>query len=151
MPSGGARPNTGGKRPGAGRKKGTPNKFTLHQKKLALEGGPSPLQILTNLARDHYTAYLYERRKSPAKRDEAKLMEKAKAAESAAEKAAPYIHSKMPTALHHSGPGGGPIPTLDLTNLTDEQLEALEPVIAALAAAGGLAGADQEGEGAPEA
>ncbi|MDZ5448941.1 hypothetical protein [Labrys sp. ZIDIC5] len=140
----------GGRRPGSGRKKGVPNKITLAERKKALEGGFSPLQILTNLARDHYDAYLKERRKG-IKVDDAKLMEKAKAAESAAEKAAPYIHSKMPTALHHSGPGGGPIPTLDLTKLTDEQLAALEPVISALAAAGGLAGADPEGEGTPEA
>jgi hypothetical protein len=40
-----------------------------------------------------------------------------------------------------SGPGGGPIQTVDLTNMTEEQLNALEAIFGPLAGAGG----DDEG------
>lgn len=44
----------------------------------------------------------------------------------------------------HTGAGGGPIQTMDLSKLTDEQLAALEPVLSALAGGpGGVAGSGQ--------
>lgn len=48
-----------------------------------------------------------------------------------------------------TGKGGGPVQVqhIDLSKMTDEQLAALEPVIAALAATGGASSADPGGEG----
>jgi hypothetical protein len=47
---GGARPNTGGRRPGSGRKKGTPNKVTAEIKELAQNYGPQGIAELARLA-----------------------------------------------------------------------------------------------------
>jgi phage terminase small subunit len=56
--------------------------------------------------------------------------------------------SYAPTKHAHSGPNGGPIPTVDLTNATDEDLDRLEALFGPLAgAAGDDAEADQAGEG----
>lgn len=45
-----------------------------------------------------------------------------------------------------SGPNGGPIQTVDLTNMTEDQLNALEALFGPLAAAGGDDEGDQGGE-----
>ncbi|MEW9304541.1 hypothetical protein [Labrys neptuniae] len=139
----------GGRQPGAGRPKGRRNTFTEAEKKKALARGLSPLEVMTDLMNHSYKRWKAEARKR--KPDEDVLMAKQKATLEAAEKLAPYIHPKL-AAVQHTGKGGGPIPVaVDLTKLSDAELTALEPVVAALAAAGGLAGADPEGEGTPEA
>lgn len=46
-----------------------------------------------------------------------------------------------------SGPDGGPIQTIDLTNASEEQLNALEAIFGPLAASGGDDEGDQSGEG----
>lgn len=46
-----------------------------------------------------------------------------------------------------SGPGGGPIQTMDLTNLSDDQLASLETIFGPLAGTGGDDEADPSGEG----
>lgn len=51
--------------------------------------------------------------------------------------------------LELTGKNGGPIQTFDYSKLTDEQLKQLEPILAALATAGGDAGGDQGGAAAP--
>ena len=139
----------GGRQPGSGRKKGVPNKITLAARKRALAMGDSSLEVMTELMLWARDTWRWENNKRD--RDEQAVMEKWDAALRAAEKLAPYMHSKAPVAVRHSGGNGGPIQSLDLSKLTDEQLAALEPVISALAAAGGLAGADPEGEGTAEA
>lgn len=45
-------------------------------------------------------------------------------AASIAKDAAPYMHAKL-ASIQHTGRNGGPIQTMDVTNLTDEQLAAL--------------------------
>lgn len=136
---------TGGKRSNAGRKAGSENRFTREQKALALEGGLSPLQMMVNVARWHYIGWEEAIEKNmPADEQVAR----AARVHEVAKDVAPYLHHKL-AAIQHSGPGGGPIP-LDLTNLTNEQLEALEPVIAALASTSPVAGADPSGEGEAE-
>jgi len=47
---GGARLNSGGRRPGSGRKKGTPNKVTAEIKQLAQQYGPEAIAELARLA-----------------------------------------------------------------------------------------------------
>lgn len=78
----------GGKRPGAGRKKGIPNKSTLARKKRIEESGLSPLDYMLGVLRN----------------------EKAPKAQRmwAAEKAAPYVHPRL-AAVEHAGKDGGPI------------------------------------------
>lgn len=51
--------------------------------------------------------------------------------------------SHAPAKHQHSGPNGGPIPTVDLTNATDEDLERLEALFGPLA---GASGDDAEGD-----
>ncbi len=46
-----------------------------------------------------------------------------------------------------SGPDGGPIQTVDLTNMTEEQLNALEAIFGPLATGGGDDEGDPGGEG----
>lgn len=119
----------GGKRPGAGRKKGTPNKASAARQERIAAGGETPLDYMLRVMRN--------RKASDARRDE---MAKA---------AAPYVHPKL-ASMQHSGPNGGPI-EIDLTGLSDEQLAALEPVLAILAAltggSGGVARAGAGGKG----
>jgi len=44
-----------------------------------------------------------------------------------------------------TGKNGGPVQTIDLSKLTNDQIDQLERIASALAAAGGLAGGDQGG------
>jgi hypothetical protein len=53
--------------------------------------------------------------------------------------------------LEHSGPGGGPINTVNLTVYSDEQLDQLERILTSPAPAGGNDGDDPEGEAPPGA
>lgn len=46
---GGARPNSGGRRDGAGRKKGVPNKATAEIKTIAQQYGPQAIAVLAEL------------------------------------------------------------------------------------------------------
>ena len=50
--------------------------------------------------------------------------------------------SYAPQRREHTGPNGGPIQTVDLTNVTDDQLNALEAIFGPLATASG----DDEGD-----
>lgn len=64
------------------------------------------------------------------------------AAASIAKDAAPYMHAKL-ASVQHSGPKGGPIQTVDLTNASDEHLAALKAIFGPLA---GGPGDDDEGD-----
>ncbi len=84
----------GGKRPGAGRKKGSATKKTRKTTKLAQQAagdGPLPLEVLLKVMR-HFDA----------------KKQFAKAAAIAAQ-AAPYLHPRL-SAVQHGGKDGGPIP-----------------------------------------
>ncbi|MBB4017367.1 hypothetical protein GGR16_002396 [Chelatococcus caeni] len=77
-----------------GRKKGVPNKVTLKREAEIKASGLTPLDYMLQLLRNP---------KNP--RDV--RFEAAKAA-------APYVHPKL-AAIEHSGPGGGPIQTEDVS------------------------------------
>ncbi|MGV1985604.1 hypothetical protein ACQZ5N_03220 [Agrobacterium sp. 22-221-1] len=68
------------------------------------------------------------------------------AAASIAKDAAPYMHAKL-ASVQHTGRGGGPIQTVDLTNASEEQLNALEAVFGPLAGSGDDDEGDTSGEG----
>lgn len=67
--------NKGGKRPGAGRKKGVPNKATQAEREAIKESGLTPLQYMLSVMRDEG-------------QDEARRLH-------AANMAAPYVHAKL--------------------------------------------------------
>lgn len=78
----------GGKRPGAGRKKGIPNRRTVElQEKIASEG-ITPLDFMLQTMRD-------EKQPHPVRM-------------AAAAAAAPYVHAKL-SSVEVGGPGGGPV------------------------------------------
>lgn len=80
----------GGKRPGAGRKAGAPNRATAARQKAVTESGLTPLDYMLSIMRDE-------------KMTTESRFEAAKAA-------APYVHPKLAN-VEHSGPNGGPIQT----------------------------------------
>lgn len=84
----------GGKRPGAGRPKGVPNKATKERQARIAEGGETPLDYMIRVMRDP-TADKERRDKMAAA-------------------AAPYVHPRL-AAVEHTGKDGGPIETADMT------------------------------------
>lgn len=85
----------GGKRPGAGRKAGSPNKVTAARQRAVEESGLTPLDYMLSVMRDESA--------KPERRDD---MAKA---------AAPYVHPKLST-IEHTGKDGGPIEHRSLTD-----------------------------------
>lgn len=85
---GGARPNSGGRRPGAGRKPGVHNKATQRRQALVAASGITPLDFMLTIMRD--PAQPIELQKEMAKA------------------AAPYVHPRL-SAVEQSGPEGGPV------------------------------------------
>ncbi|MDA1029761.1 MAG: hypothetical protein O3B41_12015 [Bacteroidetes bacterium] len=79
----------GGKRPGAGRKKGVQNKVNAALRQKVMADGILPLEFILSIMRDS---------KNP---DEMRL--------EAAVKAAPFCHPRL-QAIEHSGPEGDGIP-----------------------------------------
>jgi hypothetical protein len=77
MPRGGARPNTGGARPGAGRPKGSKNKKTRELLETTKASGITPLEVMLYNMRQHFKAKRYDE------------------ASSIAAMAAPYVHPKL--------------------------------------------------------
>lgn len=78
MPHGGSRPNTGGKRKGAGRKKSATTRKTREiADQLAESGEVTPLEMMLEAARRHYKAKRW---------DEAAAI---------AKDCAPYIHPRL--------------------------------------------------------
>lgn len=80
----------GGKRPGAGRKKGSTTTRTREIAEKAFEDGITPLEVMLRAMREHAKAQRWD-----------------KAAERAKD-AAPYIHPRL-QSLQHTGDDGGPI------------------------------------------
>lgn len=73
---------SGGKRDGAGRKAGTPNKASVERQKAIADSGLTPLDYMLGILRDK------------GAEPEDRMW--------AAEKAAPYVHPRL-AALEHSG------------------------------------------------
>jgi hypothetical protein len=96
----------GGKRVGAGRKKGLPNKATqARQAKIAAEG-VTPLDVLIDGMRFHHARANEARNATPPDTDTA--ARELKEAGGFAKEAAPYVHPKLAT-VEHAGKDGGAI------------------------------------------
>lgn len=78
----------GGKREGAGRKPGVPNKRTAEKTAEIEASGLTPLDYMLTILRD------------TEQPKDARMW--------AAEKAAPYVHAKL-ASVEHKGDGGGPV------------------------------------------
>lgn len=112
----------GGKRPGAGRK---PGRVSAAKRGLA------------DKAKTHADAAL----KTLA--DIARSGESESARVTAAVAILDRAYGKPSQSHEHSGPNGGPIPTVDLTNMDADDLDRLEAIFGPLA---GAAGDDAEGD-----
>lgn len=117
----------GGARPGAGRKRGVPNKATISRQAAVAASGETPLDYMLRVMRN--PMFKSERRDEMAKA------------------AAPYVHPKL-AAVQHTGRDGGPIQAVDLTKLSADDLTRLERIFGPLAGSGDDDAADQGGEGA---
>lgn len=95
--------NRGGKREGAGRKKGSANVKSSEIAAKALEQGVSPLEIMLGAARELWTLAQAE----PEAEKRIPLMQ---AASAEAARAAPFVHPRLQT-IEHTGANGGPIQT----------------------------------------
>lgn len=112
----------GGARSGAGRKRGVPNKASVARQKKVAATGITPLDYMLSVMRDE--------KSEPGRRDD---MAKA---------SAPYVHPRLATT-QVTGKNGGPIQTLDLSNMSDDDLARLEAIFGPLA---GASGDDAEGD-----
>lgn len=116
----------GGNRPGAGRKRGSPNKASIARQKQVAEGGQTPLEYMLRVMRDSRT--------NGERRDRMAVA------------AAPYVHPKLAN-MQHTGRNGGPIQTVDLTKLSGDELAQLEAIFGPLAGPGDDDAPDPSGEG----
>lgn len=87
---------TGGKRPGAGRKKGSPNKATQERQKKVAATGQTPLAYMLKIMRDEAADLL-------VRNDMAKA-------------AAPYVHPRL-AVMEVAGKPGSPIEVKDVSVL----------------------------------
>lgn len=119
----------GGKRIGAGRPRGAATRRTRAIADKASAEGLTPLEVMLKAMREHANAKRWDDAASIAK------------------DAAPYMHPRL-ASMQHTGRGGGPIQTVDLTKLSGDELAQLEAIFGPLAgAAGDDAEGDQGGEG----
>lgn len=116
----------GGKRPGAGRPKGSRSPATIKRKEIAeraLAEGITPLEVMLRTMRDHFAAGRLDQASAVAK------------------DAAPYMHPRL-AAVEHSGPGGGPIEHKDVS-----YRDVLADRLARIAARRGARAPDREPDG----
>ncbi|UHD47648.1 hypothetical protein LUX29_11020 [Aureimonas altamirensis] len=109
-----------GKKTG-GRRKGTPNKATAKREREIAKAGATPLEYMLKVMRNS--------RADGERRDRMAIA------------AAPYVHPKL-ASMQHTGRDGGPIQTVDLTNMSSDDLERLEALFGPIASA---SGGDDEG------
>jgi hypothetical protein len=83
----------GGKRLGAGRRPGVPNKATVDRQNEVAATGATPLQVLIDTMRYHYREA--QEKKRDKDHDRREVATSLQAACVAAEKAAPYVHPKL--------------------------------------------------------
>jgi len=120
----------GGKRPGAGRKKGSVNRATAQQ-----------MASISDLAKTHAVDAM------KALVSIAKSSESDAARVSAANAILDRGFGKPAQSHQHTGRNGGPIQHVDLTKLSGDELDQLESIFGPLAGAGDDDATDPAGEG----
>ena len=96
----------GGKREGAGRKAGVPNKANFDRQARIAAEGVTPLQVLIEGMRCHYNKAQDAMKADPV--DPEAVAVALKSAREFAREAAPYVHPKLAN-VEHSGKDGGPL------------------------------------------
>lgn len=119
----------GGKRNGAGRPAGASTRRTRAIADKAIAEGITPLEVMLTAMRS---------------RAEKKDWDGAAAI---AKDAAPYMHPKL-ASVQHAGPNGGPIQTIDLSNMSEAEIDTLERIFGPIAGTSDGDGGDQGGAGA---
>lgn len=121
----------GGKRPGAGRRPGAASKINAEQKR-----------TLTQIARDH-TEDAIRTLTSIMLNKDAPAAARATAANSVLDRG----WGKPSQAHEHTGAGGGPIQSVDLTHMSEADIDRLESIFGPLAGSGDDDEIDPGGEG----
>src|SRR3990167_2995559 len=104
----------GGTRPGAGRKKNTPNKATQKRQEEIAKSGATPLEIMIEnmrFAHENGAAVLAKIMRGEDGSDVDALKELLRfrqMAQECAKDAAPYVHPRL-AAVEHTGKGGSPL------------------------------------------
>ena len=111
---GGARANSGGARPGSGRKKGSATLKTRAIADAAAAAGITPLEVMINTMRALYDRYQALVAMAP----EGTMLDLTllKDASAIAKDAAPYMHPRL-AAIEHTGADGGAIQTVSRIEL----------------------------------
>lgn len=109
----GVRRGGGGAQPGAGRKKGVPNKITQFNIAKAMATGAMPLDIALDIMRKRHARLEALMKKKGV--SELQITEAENLTLEAAEATMPYLHHKLQSIQHKVEP-------IDLTKLTDEEL-----------------------------
>lgn len=139
------KPARGGKRPGAGRKKGSLTKRTREIAEKAAEEGITPLEVMLDNMRFHHSkaerllrGLLQRGVKNAEDLGQAvetfrQVCDSRVLAQNAAKDAAPFIHPRL-QSIAHTGPAGGAIPHEHIHKFAD--FDKLKPAeLAALYAA----------------
>jgi hypothetical protein len=109
-------PNHGGRRSNAGRARGVPNKASAEREKRIAATGVTPLEVMLHAMRDHFDRALSAKQRRTSQASMALAL-------AAAKDAAPYVHPRRSAVTHTDAP-------MDLSNLTDRELDELERLIA---------------------
>lgn len=118
----------GGRRPGAGRKKGSATKRTRDIADQAAREGITPLEVMLKTMQALVaTAERVARSKAKPAKGTPLALDLMLAASGVAKDAAPYMHPRL-SAVEHSGPAKGPIQSI---SMTPEQFEETAAKIAA--------------------
>jgi len=105
----------GGRRPGAGRKKGSATKRTRAIADRAAREGITPLEVMLKTMRALVAkAERLGRAKTKPEKGSASPLELMVEAAAVAKDAAPYMHPRL-SAVEHSGPNKGPIQNVSMT------------------------------------
>ena len=108
-----------GRRPGAGRRKGSRNRANATREKLIARSGITPIAVMIGIMRCAYAVGQQELNKD--KPNECKIRWAFELALQAAHRASPFSHQRLATV----DPGA----RLDFTKLTKEEIELVEPIL----------------------
>ena len=109
----------GGKREGAGRRKGSRNKASSRREQFIARSGPTPLDVMIQSMRYYWDEAQRELAKSIPELH--KVDVDINRALDAAHKAAPFVHPRLAAIDQNS--------TLDFSKLTPEEIDLVEPIL----------------------
>jgi hypothetical protein len=109
----------GGKRPGAGRRRGTPNRANARREQFIAQTGLTPIDVMIGVMRCTFDIGQQELKQE--KPDESKIKWAFGLALESAHRAAPFAHPRL-SAVDHSA-------KLDASKLTQEEIDLVEPIL----------------------